>query len=44
MGIAEPQAEQIMRDLLQQVRGVPGVERAAIANADLLSGGWPAAP
>ena len=39
VGFAEPRAEQIMRELSAQLQDAPGVERVALANLDLLSGG-----
>jgi predicted permease len=38
-GYSEPDAERVMRDMLQRLQAVPGVERAAVANSGMLSGG-----
>jgi predicted permease len=44
MGYDDPRAEQTMRDVLQALRNTPGVEQAAVANAELLSGGSASSP
>ena len=38
-GHAEPDAERIMRDVFQRLQAVPVVERAAVANSGMLTGG-----
>lgn len=38
-GHTEPDSERVMRDVLQRLQAVPGVERAAIANSTILTGG-----
>ena len=38
-GYAEPDAERIMRDVFQHLQAVPVVERAAVANSGMLTGG-----
>ncbi|HJU43420.1 MAG TPA: ABC transporter permease [Vicinamibacterales bacterium] len=38
-GYAEPDAERVMREVLQRLQAVPGVERAAVANSGMLTGG-----
>jgi predicted permease len=38
-GYAEPDAERVMREVLQQLQAVPGVERVAVANSTMLNGG-----
>jgi predicted permease len=38
-GYAEPDAERVMRDVLQRLQAMPGVERAAVANSGMLNGG-----
>lgn len=39
IGYADSDARRLMRDLLQQLRQMPVVERAAVANTSLLAGG-----
>jgi predicted permease len=39
IGYSPSEAPQVMANLLHRLHGVPGVERAAIANASLLTGG-----
>jgi predicted permease len=38
-GFAEPDAERVMRDVLQRLQAMPVVERAAAANSGMLNGG-----
>jgi predicted permease len=38
-GYSEPDAERVMRDVLQRLQGLPVVERAAVANSTILTGG-----
>ena len=38
-GYAAPDAERIMREVLQRLQAVPVVERAAVANSSMLTGG-----
>ena len=38
-GYPEPDAERVMREVLERLQAVPGVERAAIANSGMLTGG-----
>ena len=38
-GYAEPDAERVMREVLRRLHAVPNVERAAIANGSMLTGG-----
>jgi predicted permease len=38
-GYAEPDAERIMREVFQRLQAVPVVERAAVANSGMLTGG-----
>lgn len=38
-GYAEPDAERVMREVLQRLQSVPVVERAAAANSSMLTGG-----
>jgi predicted permease len=38
-GYSEPDAERIMREVLQQLQAVPAVERVAAANTTMLNGG-----
>jgi predicted permease len=38
-GYAEPDAERVIREVLQRVQAVPGVERAVMANSTMLNGG-----
>lgn len=40
LGYSESAAEQAMRELFRRLQDEPGVERAAVANTGLLSGGW----
>ena len=38
-GYAEPDAERVMREVLQRLQAIPIVERAAVANSGMLTGG-----
>jgi len=38
-GYAEPDGERVMRQVLQRLQAIPGVERAAVANSSMLTGG-----
>jgi predicted permease len=38
-GYSEPDAERVVRDVLQQLRSLPIVERAGVANSSMLTGG-----
>ena len=40
MGYSEEDAERAMRDVFQRLQEAPAIERVAVANADLLGGGW----
>jgi predicted permease len=40
LAYSEADAERFMRDLFRRLENVPGVERAAVGNSQLLSGGW----
>ena len=40
MGYSEADAERAMRDVLRRLQEAPAVERVAVANAGLLTGGW----
>jgi predicted permease len=38
-GYSEPDAERVMREVLELLQALPGVERAAVANSTILTGG-----
>ena len=38
-GHSDERAEQIMREVLRRLREEPGIERAAVANSQILNGG-----
>src|SRR5687768_15945399 len=43
-GHSDEQAEQIMREVLRRLREEPGIERAAVANSQILNGGMAGGP